>query len=443
MTGTLTQAPLTAQPLTKFQSIAFPLVQRGFRVTPVRPDAKAGSAGCWNHWQYDTPEMVLTKYVDRYADCNAGVVGMCGVGNLCFLDDDGGVPADVIAQMPRTYTVATRPDSSHKHYYLRQTFHSVSRFGPRVDSYDADRAKTVNVRDINQIVPSPSGWIMYKTLFDMKGVGGASLVVAAGSTKPNGDKYTCIDNGDVAEIPDWLVDWVLAQKRKEQSALKKVMLSNLEDKRRASQLPPDARERLRREGHSDGFDVFPIDVRQFLKSRAFSFAHLGVTGDTLINLLVAQTQRYVERGTEFCQTHLSAIEGIARDAEAMTHDRRVERASKFYEPKTRTFVDDNVIYDIRVPTRREILRDVLRQFPDKLTCEQADSRLTDAFQLVGVEAYSKRGDRTAVSDIRQEEGFEVTRTHWIRTARGFSSPPLTLYRDGTDMSCRGQAPTGH
>lgn len=169
--------------LTKFQSIALPLVDRGFPVTPVRPDAKAGAAGKWNLWQYTTRDQVLTKYIGKYADCNAGVVGMCGVGRLCFLDNDGGIPADVIARLPKTYTVATRPDSSHMHFYFTQTEYGVRKFGRN--------AKTINVRDTTDIIPSPSGGVMYRTLFDMKGIGGASLVVAAESTKPNGDKYIC------------------------------------------------------------------------------------------------------------------------------------------------------------------------------------------------------------------------------------------------------------
>ena len=51
-------------------------------------------------------------------------------------------------------------------------------------------------------------------MYDIKGVGGGSLVVAAGSVRDSGEVYTCIDGSPVVSIPEWLVDWLLADFQK-------------------------------------------------------------------------------------------------------------------------------------------------------------------------------------------------------------------------------------
>jgi hypothetical protein len=419
--------------LTKFQTIALPLVKRGFWVTPVRPDAKAGAAGKWNYWQYRTVEDVLTKYVEKYAACNGGVVGKSGVGNMMFVDDDGGLPADVRERLPRTYTVQTRPNSTHRHFYFSQTEYSVRKFGRN--------AKTVNIRDFNQIVTSPTGGLMYKTLYDIKGIGGASLVVAAGSTKPNGDVYTCVDDALVAPVPNWLVDWILEQQRDFKIAHNRVRAEKLKAKRRAAEIDPAERERLRALGHPDGFDIFAIDRRAFITSRAFKFARLGIVGEQLVSLLISQAALHIEGGAAYCKTDrgVALIHGIARNAEKATEKARIKEAADFYHKKNDVSMGLTVYGEIPEPVRRDVLQEIIHEFPDKLAVEDADARLTSGMQFAGL-TFDKRRDKNALSDLRRKEGFEVGTTYWKRLRTPFPSSHIT--GEGRDTSRGGRSADG-
>jgi hypothetical protein len=415
--------------LTKFQTIALPLVRRGFLVTPVRPDAKAGAAGAWNRWQFRTPEDVLTKYVSKYADCNAGVVGMRGKGNMVFLDNDGGVPGDIISRLPKTYTVATRPDSTHQHFYFTQTNYSLTKFA---------NAKNLNIKDVTQVVDAPRGGKMYKTLFDVKGIGGPALVVAAGSTKPNGDRYTVISDCPVTEIPDWLVDWILAQAKNYERAKSRVATKNKLAKRRAAKIPPEEREVLRNLGLSDGFDIFPADRLSFTRSRAFTLAGIGVTGETMVTMLATEIERYVEGRKEYLTLPhaMDSIRGIARLAEFQTRNKRHEVMTGFYSDAGTAYMEDGVIHnEITVPVRKNVIRDALKEFPDQLTCDEADARLADGLNLVGLAQYDKRRDRTLLSEVRAEQGFEVGTKYWTRHPHKGLTPSSPHITGGmTDMS---------
>jgi Bifunctional DNA primase/polymerase, N-terminal len=68
-----------------FVSIATPLVNRGFRVTPVHPETKMGVMKNWQKFQLTTIEDVR-KYAKYFPHHNVGVVGKRGVGRHCFLD---------------------------------------------------------------------------------------------------------------------------------------------------------------------------------------------------------------------------------------------------------------------------------------------------------------------------------------------------------------------
>jgi hypothetical protein len=81
-------------------------------------------------------------------------------------------------KMPRTYTVCSGPTSApyKRHFYFTQTEYSFKKFG-------GVNAKNINRRDTSHLVPSPSGGLMYPTQYDVKGIGGGAIVVAAGSPR--------------------------------------------------------------------------------------------------------------------------------------------------------------------------------------------------------------------------------------------------------------------
>ena len=72
---------------TDFVAIATPLVERGFRVTPVHPETKMGVMKNFQNFQLTTIEDVR-KYAKYFPHHNAGVVGKRGVGRHMFLDID-------------------------------------------------------------------------------------------------------------------------------------------------------------------------------------------------------------------------------------------------------------------------------------------------------------------------------------------------------------------
>src|ERR1035437_5050364 len=146
-----------------FVAIATPLVERGFRVTPVHPETKMGVMKNWQKFQLTTIDDVR-KYAEYFPHHNVGVVGKRGVGRHCFLDVDAPGVVERIENetkqtMPKTYTVCSRPESASykRHFYFTQIPYSFKRFGSR-------NAKNINVRDLTRLERSRSGMLMHPTL---------------------------------------------------------------------------------------------------------------------------------------------------------------------------------------------------------------------------------------------------------------------------------------
>src|ERR1035438_5492000 len=119
-----------------FVSIATPLVNRGFRVTPVHPETKMGAMKNWQNWQITNPAEVLKYSTGKYANHNVGVVGKRGVGRHCFLDVDAPGVVERIENetkqtMPKGYRVKSSPmlKPYKTHFYFRQTPYSFEKFG--------------------------------------------------------------------------------------------------------------------------------------------------------------------------------------------------------------------------------------------------------------------------------------------------------------------------
>jgi Bifunctional DNA primase/polymerase, N-terminal len=165
-----------------FVSIATPLVNRGFRVTPVHPETKMGVMKNWQKFQLTTIEDVR-KYAKYFPHHNVGVVGKRGVGRHCFLDVDApGVVKKIENEtgqtMPEGYRVKSSPTSKpyKTHFYFVQTPYSFEKFG-------GWEAVNSNVKDMTTLDEEGK----HPTLYDLKGVGGGSLVVGAGSVKQTGE----------------------------------------------------------------------------------------------------------------------------------------------------------------------------------------------------------------------------------------------------------------
>jgi hypothetical protein len=88
-----------------FVAIATPLVERGFRVTPVHPETKMGVMKNWQNFQLTTIEDVR-KYAKYFLHHNVGVVGKRGVDRHCFLDVDA---PGVVERIKRLGSQADEP----------------------------------------------------------------------------------------------------------------------------------------------------------------------------------------------------------------------------------------------------------------------------------------------------------------------------------------------
>ena len=281
-----------------FVAIATALVERGFRVTSVHPETKMGVMKNWQNWQITTPAEVLKYSKGKYANHNVGVVGKRGVGRHCFLDVDAPAVVERIEsetkhEMPKGYRVKSSPTSKpyKTHFYFTQTPYSFEKFG-------GWEAVNSNVKDMTTIDDGK-----HPTLYDLKGVGGGSLVVGAGSVKQTGEVYTCVDDGPVPEIPDWLVDWLVNDVDKYWDAVdaekaEKLALKEAEQKR----YTPNERVQMRRKNLPEGFDIFFEDRYEYLYKRSCTLSSMGLRARSLEVALTDLLENDVVGGKEYAQT---------------------------------------------------------------------------------------------------------------------------------------------
>lgn len=385
-----------------FKSIALPLIERGFRLTPINAATKSPCMKNWQNFQLTTAEDI-EKFAEHYPHHNVGVVGKRGdptkyPARHCFLDIDAdGIVTQIEREtghkMPSTYTVCSRPDSApyKRHFYFLQTPYSFRRFGQWA-------AKNLNVRDMTRLERGRSGLLMHPTLYDMKGVGGGSQVVAAGSVRDSGEVYTCVDDAPVAPIPDWLVDWVIADHKKYR------VLKNKEkaDKYRAKVAT------LRRVEHD--FDIYEDDIYDFLRWRANSFAGLGLAGKALLIALTYEARRFCENGLTWSKSERgrATIEKIAREK------RNVGDATWFYATSQDTI---DGLQMTESPNKAEEIRDIVARFPDRILDDDALTQIREGLLINGF-VLDRRADKDALYKARKAAGFTVES---VKEATGMKS----------------------
>ncbi len=337
---------------------------------------------------------------------NVAIWSSRGVGNLTFVDiDDPRIVRGKIEEatgklFPRTYTVATRPFSEHVHYYFKQTQYSVQKF-----------CKTMNVRDLDNLKT---------TLYDVKGVGGTSYVVAAGSVRENGDKYAVDDQYPVQEIEPWLVDWIVDDFKKfkaGKATLKKKRLAEqaaLEEK-----FTPEQRAEMRQQNIPDGFYIAADDSQSYLRWRAGQLASLGLPRDFIQQGLRRLVVEDCVNGKEYLQTHEESIAHIADNPTL-----HIGNPSWFYK---RGVSSGEVLIGARPvenlseqrseQSRHGAMVEIIEAFPNEIDSEEAWQFLRE-----GVIGFNKLGaQKQAVAAARAEAGFEVKALgnhHWSWIRKG-------------------------
>ena len=274
-----------------YVAIATAALNRGLSVTPVHPLEKRGILYNWNRHPTTTLSEVL-QHAKDFPNHNVGIVGRRGEGNHCFLDIDADGVTDRIEQetgqkMPLTYTVCSRPQSApwKKHYYFKQTSYSVSRL-----------KKEANRKDVTRQVFSDNGILMHPSEYDLKGVGGGGLVVAAGSVRKDGEIYAVLNDVPVLDIPTWLVDWLVEDLARYRSACAK---ERHERGRTIAAMPEEERAARQQMGDESAYDISEADIYEFLNWRAFQFAAMGTEGKSLRRCSFSRSRSSVpaERGS--------------------------------------------------------------------------------------------------------------------------------------------------
>jgi hypothetical protein len=395
-----------------YLQVAKAQLERGFKVVPVHPLQKRGVL--WN--QYRNPATTLSEVLQHardFPDYNVGVVGVRGVGHHCFLDIDADGVVERIEtesrhKMPMTYTVCSRPQSESwkKHFYFRQTAYSASRL-----------RKEANRKDTTRWVTSENtGTQMHPTEYDLKGVGGGGLVVAAGSIRKDGEIYTVVNDVPVADIPDWLVKWLVEDLAKYRSACAK----ERHDRALAvAAIPESEKAALKARDDESAFDISESDIYVFLNWRAFQFAAMGTKGKTLEKVLIQQVEKFCAGGKKFVDS-----DGGRRQVHkaAFNKQLKVGNASFFNRmgQKRRASLSEGLKLFAVPPNRKSLLVAAMRRFPDKVTVRDGYQRLQGALVGTGfaIDGETKAGQKAAW-EAREGAGFHAKQTSsgwmWLRS----------------------------
>ena len=414
-------------------SIGLPLIAKGFRLTPVSPQTKCGVLHNWTRHQATTVEKLQeysTMSKGKYADHNLGVVGKRGVGRDMFLDCDAAgvaerIESDTGRKMPETYIVQSRPESApwKKHFYLKQTEYSFRAFAvfgtPKNGAYDPWGSVNINVKDLSVIDDEGK----HPTLYDVKGIGGGSLVVAAGSIRENGEIYTAVDpDAPVLPIPNWLVDWLVADIKKYRIGNQAELKAKHEAKNLCrQQYTAKERAELRKQNLPDGFDICQEDVYWFIRWRAGSFASLGLEPNDIEHALAAQVRKFCQGGVAFVESEKGreTIHKVAHDPDLVQGD-----ASFFYDRRN----DDPVpikgalILQSKAPkvdARRELILSTIQELPKGVTADEAYARIERSLAKEGHKFNrSLPKDQCLVCRLRKQAGFrahnEGGKFVWVR-----------------------------
>jgi bifunctional DNA primase/polymerase-like protein len=383
---------------TDYLAVAKAALTRGFAVTPLVPGAKAGVLYRWNVHPATTVSEVIQHSKD-FPHHDVGIVSTGrGIGHLMFFDDDAGVATRIEAEtgmkLPTLCVVQTRPRSApfKKHFYFRQTVYSLANL-PNVQT---------NVKDFSLPLTERG---VHPTVYDLKAIGRAGLVVAPGSVRVGYDgapEYYTTDGywtfDDVPSIPDWLVNWFRDDVHRflSEKGTKAAKGSREKAKQKSAEKVGD-------------FEIAAPDTHSFIRSRACSFARLGVEREDIEALLPKQVIKFCGGGRE-----LAASEKGKSKFYRAAHDPKVEINRHAYPPKRReTYVTDGtLVTPIPLPPAEgayELLVPVVQSFSDRILVSEAVACFKQALKGTAYEGYAL-GDTSSgwrhMKKLRRTSDFE-------------------------------------
>jgi Bifunctional DNA primase/polymerase, N-terminal len=386
---------------TDFLQIARAMNARGFAVTPVHPTEKSGVLYAWNRHPATTISEIAQLAKD-FPHHHVGVVSRRGIGNLCFLDIDAtGVVEQIEKEagrtMPDTFVVQSQPHSNpHKqHFYFRQTTHSHATFTKEITGIK-DLKRLENDRFVNR--------------YDFKGIGGGGYVVAPGSVRHTGETYTIKFDRPIADIPDWLVNWIRDDVRKYRSETAKLRAA---DERKHA----EAMQAAQTGGSLPEYS--PQEIYTFLWSRAWSYAPLGTRRESLERLLREQMEDFMRDGKKLAAEWRERIHEIAHNPTLRIGKFRKEFLGKLRRPISikpeepvtvaapakGTQAPENIILRPTVH-RYEVMTAEIAAFPPSLPAVTVYARLGAAVRKVGLALDpDDEADQAAVQRRMQKAGY--------------------------------------
>ena len=387
-----------------YLTVATAALARGLAVTPLLPGTKQGVLWGWNRHPATTLSEI-TQHAKDFPNHSVGVVSKGrGIDNVMFFDDDAGVAARIEREtghkLPTLCVIKTRPQSApwKRHHYFKQTAYSLSELP----------GKQTNIQDLTRLDDKGK----HPTLYDLKAIGKAGLVVAPGSSRPGPDgKPEFYSTGewhivDVPPIPDWLVDWFVNDIHQYKSAKATAQAKERREKR----------ERRERPTKTSGFDVTNDGIHNHLMSRRGSFARLGVDREDIEMLLAKQAIKFCEGGKE-----LAASEKGKAKFRRLAFDPKLDINMTAYGPKYS--YDTGLVVTPPNPSHYETLittmAATIRAFPDRILSEEAYDRLQRALKAIDItiDRESTTGKRQA-KKARGAAGFEVENVNgtwfWVR-----------------------------
>ncbi len=163
-------------------------VAKGAPVIRLRPRTKIAMDSDWPSLATTDPE-TLQKWNTETPDANCAAVAQAREGGVWFFEiDDPSVPVRIETEtgqkIPLTYRVRSR--NGRGHYYWRQSAESIA-MGNVAQNYVKNGDFSVRVDN--------------------------EYVVAAGSIHPiSNEPYQVVCTAAIIECPQWLIDWIKAQR---------------------------------------------------------------------------------------------------------------------------------------------------------------------------------------------------------------------------------------
>jgi len=253
---------------------ALPAYNSNMQLIPLEPGGKRPVAGFLPSKQVvPKSREALALLAADYADDNVGIRSRRAVGGLFVIDCDKPGVVERIEQetgckLPLTYTTQTRPQSApyKMNFHFMSTEHSVLRVRKQVT-------------DVGHIAG-----------YDLKCCGGWGHVRAEGSTC-GGETVVALHNVPIVAIPDWLVDWLVADVAKARAQKRAAMAEHAKNKE-ARQGPPSF--------HS--FVVPHVDRNYFIQSRIRIMKNMGWSDDKILPPLIDDIRNQVENGAQLLLT---------------------------------------------------------------------------------------------------------------------------------------------